>query len=90
MSYSQVAMGCYDAIDRVRRRRGLEQISDHAALTEIIDQVLTAHPGQVAAYRAGKSALKGFFVGQVMKATSGRANPALLQQLLSERLDASA
>ena len=70
-------------------RRGLEQISDPDALAEIVDRILTEHPEQLAAFRSGKIALRGFFVGQVMKATGGRANPRLLQGVLDERLAAA-
>jgi glutaminyl-tRNA synthetase len=65
---------------------GLEAIRDEATLLAAIDQVVAAHPGQLAAFRAGKEALFGFFVGQVMKATGGRAEPTLLQTLLRRRL----
>jgi aspartyl-tRNA(Asn)/glutamyl-tRNA(Gln) amidotransferase subunit B len=67
-------------------REGLVQISDETALAQVIDEVVAAHPGQLAAYRAGKTKLLGFFVGQVMKATRGQANPAVLNRLLAERL----
>jgi aspartyl-tRNA(Asn)/glutamyl-tRNA(Gln) amidotransferase subunit B len=63
-----------------------EQISDAAELQGVIDGVLAANPGQVEAYRAGKHGLLGFFVGQVMKETSGTANPKLVGDLLRERL----
>jgi Asp-tRNA(Asn)/Glu-tRNA(Gln) amidotransferase B subunit len=67
-------------------REGLVQISDEAAVAAVVDEVIAAHPGQLAAYRAGKTKLLGFFVGQVMKATRGQANPAVLNRLLAERL----
>lgn len=64
-----------------------QQISDVAAIERIIDDVLSANPKQLEQYRAGKKTILGFFVGQVMKATKGQANPALLNQLLSKKLD---
>ena len=69
------------------RERGLTQVSDEAALGAAIEAVLAASPGQVASYRAGKTGLLGYLVGQVMKATQGKANPALVNRLLKERLD---
>ena len=70
-------------------QKGLSQISDPAALAAIIDEVMTAHPDEVAKYRAGKKKLQGFFVGQIMKQTSGRADPKLANQLLSKKLNAT-
>ncbi len=66
--------------------QGLEQLSDAGALTEVVESVLAAHPDQVAAYRGGKSGLLGFFVGQVMRQTQGRANPQLVRELVDESL----
>jgi aspartyl-tRNA(Asn)/glutamyl-tRNA(Gln) amidotransferase subunit B len=68
------------------RERGLEQVSDEAVLREIVEQVVDAHPAQVARYRAGKTGLLGFLVGRVMKASGGRANPGKVNQLLRELL----
>jgi len=67
-------------------REGLRQISDTAALEKIIDEVLAANPKQVAQYRSGKTAVLGFFVGQVMKASRGQANPAAVNELLKRKL----
>jgi aspartyl-tRNA(Asn)/glutamyl-tRNA(Gln) amidotransferase subunit B len=66
---------------------GLEQINDEAALGAIIAQVITDNPKNVADYRAGKDKLFGFFVGQVMKATQGNANPELANRLIKSALD---
>ncbi|MDQ7858311.1 MAG: Asp-tRNA(Asn)/Glu-tRNA(Gln) amidotransferase subunit GatB [Armatimonadota bacterium] len=66
--------------------RGLRQISDEAALGRIVEEVLAAHPGPVADVRAGKDRALGFLVGQVMKATGGRANPEAVNRLLRERV----
>lgn len=73
--------------DQLIEELGLKQISDSAQLSEILDRVILNNPKQVADYKAGKTSLLGFFVGQVMKATQGRANPQLLNQLLKQRLD---
>jgi aspartyl-tRNA(Asn)/glutamyl-tRNA(Gln) amidotransferase subunit B len=64
-----------------------EQITDASALEELIDQVIAANPNQVEQYRAGKTTLSAFFMGQVMKATKGQANPALLNQLVTKKLE---
>jgi aspartyl-tRNA(Asn)/glutamyl-tRNA(Gln) amidotransferase subunit B len=67
-------------------RTGVQQISDEAALSEIVDRVIAANPKQAEAFRGGKDGLFGFFVGQVMKETSGRANPVITSDLLHKRL----
>jgi aspartyl-tRNA(Asn)/glutamyl-tRNA(Gln) amidotransferase subunit B len=66
--------------------RGLKQVTDSGAIESAIAAVLAAQGDKVAEYRAGKEKLFGFFVGQVMKATQGKANPALLNELLRKRL----
>ncbi len=72
--------------DAVIAERGLRQITDSAAIERVIDDVIARSPGQLAEYRAGKDKLFGFFVGQVMKATGGKANPAQLNELLKKKL----
>lgn len=67
-------------------KKGLVQISDEAAIMKAIDKVVESHPKEVADYRNGKEKLLGFFVGQVMKETKGKANPKLLNELLVRRL----
>jgi len=67
-------------------QRGLEQVSDDASLERSIDQVLTDHAKQVAAYRAGNDKIFGFLVGQVMKASQGKANPQKVNELLKAKL----
>jgi aspartyl-tRNA(Asn)/glutamyl-tRNA(Gln) amidotransferase subunit B len=74
-----------DAPEAIVAREGLTQISDESALEGIVRDIIAANPGQVAAYRGGKTKLIGFFVGQVMKQTGGQANPQLVNQVL-ERL----
>jgi aspartyl-tRNA(Asn)/glutamyl-tRNA(Gln) amidotransferase subunit B len=66
--------------------KGLAQISNEAALSQIVAQILADNPEQVNAYHSGKTQLKGWFVGQVMKATRGQANPALVNDLLNQAL----
>ncbi len=72
--------------DAIIEEKGLKQITDPKAIDEIIEQVLADHPEQLAQYRAGKEKLFGFFVGQVMKRTKGKANPQLVNARLRERL----
>ncbi|HEY7962785.1 MAG TPA: Asp-tRNA(Asn)/Glu-tRNA(Gln) amidotransferase subunit GatB [Steroidobacteraceae bacterium] len=72
--------------DAIIESRGLRQITDRSAIERVIDEVMAKNPGQLAEYRAGKDKLFGFFVGQVMKATDGKANPAQLNELLKKKL----
>jgi len=72
--------------DVIIEERGLEQITDSSAIERVIDEVMAANPKQLADYRSGKDKLFGFFVGQVMKATGGKANPAQLNDLLKTKL----
>jgi aspartyl-tRNA(Asn)/glutamyl-tRNA(Gln) amidotransferase subunit B len=67
-------------------RRGVQQISDEPLLWSIIDRIVAANPKQAESYMAGKDGLFGFFVGQVMKETQGRANPVMTSELLRKRL----
>ncbi len=67
-------------------RKGLSQISDEGAIKEIVQKIVDAHPNEVEAYRNGRNNLLGFFVGQVMKETKGRANPKTVNELLREIL----
>ena len=72
--------------DDIIEKRGLRQITDSSAIEKIIDEVIAANPGQLEQYRGGKDKLFGFFVGQVMKATQGKANPGQVNQLLKKKL----
>ena len=72
--------------DEVIEAKGLKQITDNGAIEAIIRQVIDANPEQVAGYRAGKDKLFGFFVGQAMKATGGKANPGQLNDILKRLL----
>lgn len=73
--------------DAVIEAKGLEQITDSSAIDEIVDAVIAANPGQAAEYRAGKQKLLGFFVGQVMQETKGKANPGQVNAAIKRRLD---
>jgi len=66
---------------------GLKQISDEGELESVVDEVLANNPKQVETYRGGKTGVLGFFVGQVMKATRGQANPKLVNELLKKKLE---
>jgi aspartyl-tRNA(Asn)/glutamyl-tRNA(Gln) amidotransferase subunit B len=83
---AHVASG--DAVASIVEARGFHQISDVDALGSIVDEVIAANPVAVADYRAGKGQAIGFLVGQVMKATRGRANAAVVQAALRDRLGA--
>ena len=72
--------------DRIIEAKGLRQITDSGAIEAIVDEVIEANPGQLSQYRAGKEKLFGFFVGQVMKATQGKANPQQVNELLKRKL----
>ena len=75
-----------ESAEAIVGREGLTQVADALALGAAVDQVLRAHPKVVEDYKGGKKAAVGFLVGQVMKATGGRANPALVNRLLAEKL----
>jgi aspartyl-tRNA(Asn)/glutamyl-tRNA(Gln) amidotransferase subunit B len=72
--------------DEIIKAKGLVQITDEGAIAAAIDEIIAKNPGQVAEYRGGKDKLFGFFVGQAMKATQGKANPEALNRLLKEKL----
>ncbi len=72
--------------DDIIEARGLKQITDSSAIEDVVDQIIAANPGQVAEYKAGKDKLIGFFVGQVMKETGGKANPGQVNAILKDKL----
>ncbi|MBL8526924.1 MAG: Asp-tRNA(Asn)/Glu-tRNA(Gln) amidotransferase GatCAB subunit B, partial [Burkholderiales bacterium] len=72
--------------DAIIGAKGLRQISDSGELERIVDGIVAANPGQVADYRAGRDKLFAFFVGQVMKQTQGKANPAQVSEILRKKL----
>lgn len=81
---SMVATG--QRAEEIVAEKGLAQISDSSALQAAIDAVLEGNPDEVAAFRSGKEALLGWFMGQVMRATRGKANPQVVNEMLRERL----
>jgi len=72
--------------DHVIEKQGLVQVTDTAAIEKVIDEVIAKNPKQLADYRSGKDKLFGFFVGQVMKVSQGKANPNLVNELLKQKL----
>jgi aspartyl-tRNA(Asn)/glutamyl-tRNA(Gln) amidotransferase subunit B len=73
-------------VDAIIEARGLKQVTDTGAIETLVDDVLAANPDQVAQFRSGKEAVFGFFVGQAMKLSKGKANPAQLNDLLRKKL----
>lgn len=69
--------------------KGLLQISNASDVEALVDRILEENPKQVASYRNGKTKLFGFFVGQIMKASEGRANPSIVNELLKNKLNES-
>ena len=76
-----------DKASAIVEKKGLSQISDEGAIKEIVKKIVDANPNQVEAYKNGKTNLLGFFVGQVMKETKGRANPKTVNELVREMLE---
>lgn len=72
--------------EEIVKEKGLVQITDTGAIEKVVDEVIAANPKEVEAFRAGKTALIGFFVGQVMKASGGKANPKAVNEILKNRL----
>jgi len=75
-----------DAPGAIVELRGMKQVSDTAAIEEVVDRVLAANPAQVEQYRGGKTTVIGFFVGQVMREMGGQANPKVVNEVLSRKL----
>ncbi len=78
-----------DKPEDIIQKEGLSQVSDEGALETIIDEILTANPSEVERFKAGNDKLQGFFVGQIMKKSGGRANPAKVNELLRKKLSGS-
>jgi len=74
------------SVEQLVQEKGLTQVSDESALEKIIDEVMAKNPQQLMQYRSGKEQVFGFFVGQVMKASGGKANPAKVNELLKRKL----
>jgi aspartyl-tRNA(Asn)/glutamyl-tRNA(Gln) amidotransferase subunit B len=66
--------------------KGLVQVSDSSAIDPIVDRIVSEHPDEVERYRGGQKKLMGFFVGQVMKETKGKANPKVVNEILGKKL----
>ncbi len=75
-----------DDVDTIIEKQGLKQVTDTGAIEAIIDAVLTENPDQVAEYKSGKDRVFGFFVGKVMKASQGKANPEQVNEILKQKL----
>ena len=72
--------------ESIVQSKGLKQISDSTEIEPIVDRILSENPSQVTQYREGKSKMLGYFVGLIMKETGGKANPALVNELLKNKL----
>jgi aspartyl-tRNA(Asn)/glutamyl-tRNA(Gln) amidotransferase subunit B len=72
--------------EQIVQEKGLTQVSDEGALEQIIDKVLAMNPAQMAQFKEGKHQVLGFLVGQVMKASGGKANPGKVNELLKRKL----
>ena len=68
------------------KKLGLEQVSDAGELGKLVDEVIAANPQSIADFKAGKKKALGFLVGQIMKATQGKANPGMVNKMLMEKL----
>jgi aspartyl-tRNA(Asn)/glutamyl-tRNA(Gln) amidotransferase subunit B len=75
-----------DFPEKVVKEKGLVQVSDTAEIEATVQKIIDANPAMVADYRGGKEKVFGFFVGQVMKATGGKANPQIVNELLRKKL----
>ena len=89
----KIAKTVFDALwnsqedaDTIIKTQGLQQVTDAGAIETLVDSIITAHPTQAAAYQSGKIQLLGFFVGQVLKASQGKANPDQVNEVLKEKL----
>ena len=74
------------AAETIVKEKGLVQMSDEAGIEKIVDDILGENPGELERYKAGEAKLMGFFVGQVMKETKGKANPRIVNELLRKKL----
>ena len=75
-----------DSPENIVQEKGLVQVSDSGALEAIINEVIAENPDSVEGYKSGKDKLFGFFVGQVMKKSGGKANPSIVNELLKKAL----
>ena len=72
--------------EKIVEEKGLKQVTDSSEIEKIVDEVIASSPANVAAYQGGKQGLFGWFVGQVMKASRGKANPVVVNELLKKKL----
>jgi aspartyl-tRNA(Asn)/glutamyl-tRNA(Gln) amidotransferase subunit B len=72
--------------ESIVKEKGLLQISDESAIEKAVDEIIAKYPAEAERFRAGEEKLLGFFVGQVMKATKGKANPQMLNDLMKKKL----
>ena len=86
-SVIQTVVSTGQEVDTIIEEQGLRQVSDTGAIEALVDQVIADNPDKVADYRGGKTKLMGWFVGQVMKASGGKANPKAVNEALRARLD---
>ncbi|MGI9214651.1 MAG: Asp-tRNA(Asn)/Glu-tRNA(Gln) amidotransferase subunit GatB, partial [Gammaproteobacteria bacterium] len=82
----EIAWNTQQDPDVIIKEHNLTQVTDQGSIEKIIDDIINNFPEQAAEYRSGKDKLFGFFVGQAMKATHGKANPELVNQLLKQKL----
>jgi aspartyl-tRNA(Asn)/glutamyl-tRNA(Gln) amidotransferase subunit B len=75
-----------EQIEQIIKEKGLLQISDESSIEKAVDEVIAKHPAEAERFKAGEEKLLGFFVGQVMKATKGKANPQMLNDLMKKKL----
>ena len=73
--------------DELIVEKGLQQVTDDSVISDLVDKVLKDNPDQIGQYRAGKSKIFGFLVGQVMKLSNGKANPKQVNDILKKRLN---
>ena len=71
---------------KIVEAKGLTQVSDRNSIEKVVDEVIADNPDSVEAYRSGKDKLFGFFLGQVMKKTGGKASPSMVNEILKEKL----
>ena len=72
--------------ESIIQAEGLRQVSDTSQISDLVDKVLAANPDQVEQYKDGKTSLKGYFVGQIMKQSGGKVNPGMVNQILEQKL----
>ena len=73
--------------DAIIEERGLKQVSDTGTIEAVVDQIIADNPDKVAEFKGGKDKLMGWFVGQVMKASQGKANPQIANEILAKKLN---